>query len=75
MILEIKNRYDFTLLEFVMEFKLQEEFKKQFEVPVEEWDGDMHDVDVIEMLLEMHRPENNYVIVDNQDDCISILEL
>ena len=29
MILEIKNRYDFTLLEFVMEFKLQEEFKKQ----------------------------------------------
>ena len=31
MILEIKNRYDFTLLEFVMEFKLEKEFKKQFE--------------------------------------------
>ena len=65
MILEIKNRYDFTLLEFVMEFKLQEEFKKQFETPIEEWDGDMYDGDVMETLLEAHRPENNYIIAQH----------
>ena len=67
MILEIKNRHDLTLLEFVMEFKLEEEFKKTFEVPVQEWDGDMIDYDVIETLLEKHRPENNYVIAQHDD--------
>ena len=67
MILEIKNRYDFTLLEFVMEFKLEEEFKKQFEAPIQEWDGDMYDGDVMETLLEAHRPENNYVILGHED--------
>ena len=77
MILEIKNRYDFTLLEFVMEFKLEEEFKKQFEVPIQEWDRDMEDYDVVEILLEKHRPENNYVIVgyENTYGFITILEV
>tara|TARA_R110001592_G_scaffold108024_2_gene302147 strand:+ start:1221 stop:1460 length:240 start_codon:yes stop_codon:yes gene_type:complete len=67
MIHEIKERYDFTLMEFVMQFALEDEFKAQFESPIDEWDGDMYDEDVIEILLEKHRPENDYIILSHPD--------
>ena len=71
MIHEIKNRYEFTIQEFVKEFGLEKEFETTFETSVWEWDNDMYEADVVEMMLEKYRPENNYIIVGNEHKMIT----
>ena len=71
MIHEIKNRYELTVQEFVKEFGLEQEFEKQFGTTVWEWDNDIDGADVVEMMLEKYRPENNYVIVGNEHKMIT----
>ena len=79
MIHEIKNRYEFTVQEFVKEFGLEQEFEKQFGTTVWEWDNDMYEADVVEIMLEKYRPENDYVIVGNEHnnsfEFIEIIEI
>ena len=71
MIHEIKNRYELTVQEFVKEFGLEQEFEKQFGTTVWEWDNDMYEADVVEMMLEKYRPENDYIIVGNEHKMIT----
>tara|TARA_R100000008_G_scaffold75673_1_gene55032 strand:- start:1680 stop:1922 length:243 start_codon:yes stop_codon:yes gene_type:complete len=80
MVIEIKERYNVSLSEFLTGFGLEKEFEKVFGSPIKDWDYDMYDLDVIELLLDKYREESNYIIFNadaqgDADETVTILEI
>ena len=65
MVLEKQKAEEMTLEQFLNEFKLHKEFESTFGMDIHQWNSapDLDSYEVIELLLDKHRSETDYVII------------
>ena len=69
MVLQKTKEEYVTLREFLTAFGLNAEFSKIFGMSIAEWENapDLSSYDVMELLLEKHRSETDYILIQQHE--------